>query len=98
MRPADFDNADPDHEFIKLIKRKRPGAIVLVGGKHGWFEGARRTIAGFFKWVEIVNHGIVSYQSIDFHRSGEVVDSEATLEEARKLGEMLAEAVRNADD
>jgi multimeric flavodoxin WrbA len=98
MRPADFNNTDPGHDFLKLIKRKRLGAIVLVGGKQGWFEGARRTIAGFFKWVEIVNHGMVTFQTTDYNRTGEVVNAETTLEEARQLGERLADAVRSTDD
>jgi len=77
-----------------LWKRPRPGAMVLVGGKHGWFEGARRTIAGWFKWVEVVNEGSVFYRSEDFKQAGTVVDDEATLREADKLAADLAKTLR----
>lgn len=91
LRPADFDNTNPDYDFLKLLKRKRPGGIVLVGGEEGWFEGARRTIAGWFKWIEVVNEGVVMYRSVDFTRSGTVVDDRAALNEARALGHTVAE-------
>lgn len=94
VRPADFDKVDPAHDFIKLIKRKRPGAIVLVGTDNGWFEGARRCIAGFFKWVEVVNEGVVTYQSPDFTRYGTVSDDEGALELARALGRHLADVLK----
>ena len=94
FRPADFHNQDPKHDFLKLIQRKRPGAMVLVGGKHGWFEGARRCIAGFFKWVEVVNEGKVIYKSPDFNRAGTVLEDNAALDEARDLGRHLASVLR----
>ena len=90
FRPADFSNEDPDHEFIKRLSRKRPGVIVLVGGEQGWFEGARRCIAGFFKWVEVVNEGVLKFHSKDFTRAGEAADDRAILKEADKLGRHLA--------
>lgn len=90
IRPADFDNIDPAHDFIKLLKRKRPGAMVLVGTDNGWFEGARRCIAGFFKWVEVVNEGVVTYKSPDFTRYGTVCEDATTMQEARALGRRLA--------
>jgi multimeric flavodoxin WrbA len=90
FRPADFEHTDPDHNFIKLMKRKRPGAMVLVGGKRGWFEGARRTVAGFFKWLEITNEGVLVYHSEDFNRKGTAAGSPEILTEARLLGEKLA--------
>jgi len=94
VRPADFENTDPDHAFLKLLPRKRPGGIVLVGGEEGWFEGARRCIAGWFKWVEVVNEGVVTYRTKDFNRLGEVRDSSATLAEAEALGLKLAAKVK----
>lgn len=94
FRPADFEGREPDHDFIKLLDRKRPGAIVLVGSEEGWFEGARRTIAGFFKWLEILNEGQLFFRSTDFHHSGTVADDEEKLQEARKLGLHLAEKIR----
>ena len=90
VRPADFDNTDPQHDFLKLIAGKRPGAMVLVGGERGYFEGARRTIAGFFKWIEVTNQGMVIHKSDDFHKKGAVVDDSTALKEARELGAKLA--------
>ena len=90
FRPADFDNRDPEHNFIKLLKRKRPGAIVLVGGKDCWFEGARRVIAGFFKWVEVVNEGMIKYISIDYNKIGSVSDDDKKIKETIDLGKKLA--------
>ena len=89
FRPADFEGKVPRENFIKLVKRKRPGGMVLVGGEQGWFEGARRSIAGFFIWIEVTNEGMVQYHSKDFHRTGEAVDSPETLEQARQLGRKL---------
>ena len=90
FRPADFDNVDPEHDFIRRIKSKRPGGMILVGGEQGWFEGARRAIAGYFIWIEVTNEGLVTHHSKDFHRTGEVADSELTMNEARELGKKLA--------
>ena len=70
FRPPDFNNTDPDHLFLKILKQKRPGAMVLVGGEKSWFEGARRVIAGFFKWLEIKNEGMINYCSPDFNIKG----------------------------
>jgi multimeric flavodoxin WrbA len=98
LRPADFENVDPDHGFIKLIKKKRPGAIILVGGSAGWFEGARRCIAGFFKWIEVVNGGLVTYCSSDFNLHGTVAGDKEKLSEAGKLGKHLAQLVRENHD
>lgn len=94
IRPADFDNVDPDHDFLKLLARKRPGAIILVGGEHGWFEGARRCIAGYFKWIEVVNEGSVMFKAMDFHRSGEVRDNARVMADAAALGKHLADIIR----
>ncbi len=94
MRPPDFDKTNKEHSFIKKLDRKRPGAIVLVGGDNAWFEGARRTIAGFFKWIEVVNVGHLTYQSTDFNLKASVVSDTDKLDEARILGEKLAEEVR----
>ena len=90
VRPADFHNSDAEHDFLKLLPRKRPGGMVLVGGEEGWFEGARRCLAGWFKWVEVVNEGVVSYRTRDFNTIGEVANSSAALAEAEALGLKLA--------
>ncbi len=90
FRPGDFDNADPEHDFVRLIETKRPGGMILVGGENGWFEGARRAIGGFFIWIEVTNDGVVTYKTKDFHRAGEVTGSQTTVDEARELGKKLA--------
>ena len=93
FRPADFKNVNPEHDFIRKMTRTRPGAMVLVGGKRGWFEGARRTVAGYFKWLDITNEGMLVYKSDDFTQKGTANGDAAILEEVRKLGAVLAEAV-----
>ena len=94
MRPYNFDGATGERHFVKRIERGRPGAIVLVGGEKAWFEGARRCIAGFFKWVEVANEGLVKHQSIDAERVGDVIDNPEALREADKIGRHLAGIIR----
>jgi len=94
FRPADFNNVDPSHDFIKRLSQKRPGAIVLVGGERAWFEGARRCIAGWFKWLEIVNEGVLMFYSQDFTRSGEATGYPEAVAEAEELGRHLGELLR----
>jgi multimeric flavodoxin WrbA len=89
FRPPDFDNVDPRHDFLRQIKRKRAGAIVLVGGEEGWYEGARRCIAGFFKWLEVVNEGVLVGHSRGF-QVGSAVSGLQKAEEAGRLGRHLA--------
>ena len=93
FRPYDFDNRDAAHNFIKLLKRKRPGGMVVVGGDDTGIEQARRTIAGFFKWIEVVNYGMVSYKSTDDLRAGTAADDSDVMHRARELGEKLAEGI-----
>jgi multimeric flavodoxin WrbA len=90
IRPPDWKDTDPDHDFIKLLGKKRPGAMVLVGGEQGYFEGARRTIAGLFKWVEVTNEGYLKYASNDFRKRGEAAENPDTLKQADELGHKLA--------
>lgn len=94
FRPADFENENPDHRFIKLLKRKRPGAMVLVGGEEGWFEGARRTIAGYFKWIEVTNEGSIFYRTPDYNTIGTAIEDDDTLAEIEQLSKELAEKIR----
>lgn len=94
FRPYDFGNQEPEHDFVKLIKRKRPGAIVLVGGDEIGLEGARRTIAGFFKWVEVANEGVLKYSSADDRRVGTAADDDLIVDQAAKLGQKLAATLR----
>lgn len=96
FRPADFQNVDPEHDFLKILPRKRPGAMVFVGGEHGWFEGARRTIVGFFKWIEVTSQGMLTYKHTDLG-IGSVAEEPDILEQARELGRKLAHAVREFD-
>ncbi len=93
IRPPDWKNVNPEHDFIKLLSRQRPGAMVLVGGDRGYFEGARRTIAGWFKWIEVVNEGHLMFRSTDFRCKGMVSNDMAALGEADTLGRRLADKV-----
>ncbi len=93
FRPPDFDGVDPDHRFVRILKRKRPGAMVLVGGERGWFEGARRVVAGLFKWVEVTNEGLIVYRSRGFSRAGSVAEDKDTLAQADSLGTQLANII-----
>jgi len=93
FRPPDFDNRDPEHDFIKTLTRKRPGGMIFVGGKDAWFEGARRTAAGFFRWIEVTNEGMVLFRSDDYRKIGMAADDPQALEEARLLGKQMAAKV-----
>jgi hypothetical protein len=64
--------------------------MLLVGGERGWFEGARRVVAGFFKWVEVTNEGMVAYHSDNFRLKGTAAADQAVLAEATVLGRKLA--------
>lgn len=90
FRPPDYNNADPEHNFIKRLTRKRPGAIFLVGSEGAYFEGARRVIAGFFKWVEVVNDGYYIFESNDYNVKGAAISDQQKIAEAENLGQHLA--------
>ena len=89
FRPADFEDQDPAHDFLKLLPAKRPGAMALVGGERGWLEGARKVIAGFFKWVEVTGEGVVTHHSPSFKDAGSAADDDAALREADTVGKKL---------
>lgn len=93
FRPPDFDNVDPDHRFIRRLTRFRPAAMVLVGGERGWFEGARRVVAGFFKWVQLVDEGTLEYRSTDFTRVGAAREDSEIRQQALELGQLLARKI-----
>ncbi|MDF1543487.1 MAG: flavodoxin family protein [bacterium] len=93
IRPPDFDNRQPEHLFIKRLTRKRPGAMVLVGGEKAWFEGARRTIAGFFKWIEVESHGLITYGSPDYNRKGTASTSDEVLRQVETTADRLREQI-----
>jgi multimeric flavodoxin WrbA len=90
FRPPDFNNVDPDHHFINLMHKKRPGAMVLVGGERGWFEGARRVIAGYFKWIDVTNEGMIQFATKDFNQTGTASEDAKIIDEASQLGRKLA--------
>jgi len=90
FRPPDYKGVQKEHRFVKLFERKRPGAMVLVGDNEGWVEGPRRSLAGFFKWIEVTNEGLVWFKSEDFNKKGAAKDDTKILAEADQLGEKLA--------
>ncbi|MBU8932537.1 MAG: flavodoxin family protein [candidate division Zixibacteria bacterium] len=90
FRPPDFEGRNTDHAFVRRIDRTRPGAIILAAGERGWTEGARRVVAGFFKWTEVINKGLVTYRSTDFVTVGGVRNDGETLDKATELGHELA--------
>jgi multimeric flavodoxin WrbA len=94
FRPPDWDNQLENHDFVKLLTRKRPGAMVLVGGERGWFEGARRVIAGLFRWIEVTNEGALVYRSSDFRAKGTAASDEDIKRELQQLAVRLADKVR----
>ncbi len=93
FRPLDFGRTNPEHRFVMRLTRKRPGAMVLVSGEGQWIEGARRTVAGFFKWIEVTNEGLLSYAAKDDYTIGTVRNDLTVLSEAKDLGTRLAEIV-----
>lgn len=97
FRPYDFDNTNPEHYFIKRVDKKRPAVMVLTGGEKGWFEGARRVIAGYFKWLEFTNEGKIIYHSPGISKGSARNDREI-LSEAEKLGVKLAGLIESKDD
>lgn len=90
FRPPDYDGTQSERWFVKILSRKRPGVMVLVGGRDGWFEGARRVVAGFFKWVEVTNEGSLMFRSDDFNRVGTAIDDPQVMLEAADIGRRLA--------
>ena len=94
LRPANF-TGDPQHgHFVRLLERQRPGAMVLVGSRRAWFEGARRCIAGFFKWIEVTNSGCLKFCSTDDNRASEAATHPEILREADEIGQKLAHLIR----
>lgn len=94
LRPADFSGMPQQGRFIRLIERQHPGAMVLVGGERAWFEGARRCLAGFFKWIEVTNEGCLKFCSVEDNQVGEVAERSDVLCEADKIGRALARVIR----
>ncbi len=88
LRPADFEN-ETEHDFKKILPRKRLGAMVLVGGERQRTEHARVVIAGFFKWVEVENCGAITYATKGWE-AGEAAEDDTKLNEAFSLGQKIA--------
>ena len=98
FRPPDYEGVDSNHAFRKRLNRKRPGAMVVVGGEEGWLEGTRRTIAGFFKWVEVVNHGMIAYRTADLKIKGSAASDPAVKRDIEQMADSLADAIRESHD
>ena len=98
LRPANFTGMPPHGHFTRLIERRRTGAMVLVGGERAWFEGARRCVAGFFKWIEVTNEGCLKFCSVEDNQVGEVAARSDVLREADKIGRLLARTIRKQHD
>jgi multimeric flavodoxin WrbA len=95
LRPANFSGTSQHGHFIPQIERRRPGAIILVGGERAWFEGARRCVAGFLKWIEVTNEGCLKFCSVEDNQVGEVAARSDILREADKIGRALARVIRS---
>ncbi len=91
LKPADFSE-NPEHYFKKVLTKKRLGAMVLVGGERQDIECARKVIAGFFKWTEVVNCGCVAFSSVGLG-AGTVADDPDKLQEAFALGQKIGSKV-----
>jgi NAD(P)H-dependent FMN reductase len=94
LRPANFADPTAGDGFVKRIDRRRSGAIVLVGGDKAWFEGARRPLAGYFKWIGVNNEATLTFTSKDVNRIGEVADNDQALAEAARIGQKLARKIK----
>jgi multimeric flavodoxin WrbA len=94
LRPPNFDNYN-GFPFKKIIGKKRLGGMVIVGGHRGEFECARKVIAGFFKWAEIIDCGMATFEGKTFDK-GEAGKDSAALSEARRLGIKIAEKWRGS--
>ncbi len=91
FRPADFKGVAPPYPFIKILKiPKRPGAMVLTGGKDAWFEGARRTFAGLFKWLEVADLATIKYCSDDYNAKGTIVSNQLAMKEIDEASKLLS--------
>ncbi len=98
IRPPDYQGIDSNHAFIKRLHRKRPGAMVVVGGEEGWLEGARRTIAGLFKWVEVVDEGMIAYRTTDYNVKGSADNDRGVLKDIEQMALKLADGIRESHD
>lgn len=91
LRPVDF-SGESDYLFKRILTKKRLGGMVLVGGERQQFEWARKVIAGFFEWTEIINCGMVTYAGSSWEIGAVSGDSEK-LNEAFTLGQKIASQV-----
>jgi multimeric flavodoxin WrbA len=91
LRPADFEGKT-EHAFKKILAKERLGAMVLVGGERQDYECARKVIAGFFKWAEIINCGTVISAGTGWE-PGAVSGDADKLHEAYTLGQKIASRI-----
>ena len=82
----------PEREpnFIHLIKKRRRGAIVLVGGEREKYEYARRVIGGFYIWGNVESVGLVTYAHSSLQK-GSVAGAPDVLKKAFDIGVKLIE-------
>jgi multimeric flavodoxin WrbA len=98
LRPAAFGLEPSDQHFVGRRNRISPAAMVIVGGEKAWYEGARRTVAGFFKWIGFSNEGYLKFSTTDYNRSGEAAEDPAALAEADRIGRKLAGMIGGGND
>jgi len=91
LKPVDFSE-NPEHLFKKVLTKKRLGGMVVVGGERQDFECARKVIAGFFEWTEVLNCGYVAYSGAGLE-AGAVADDTEKLTEAFALGQKIGSQI-----
>ncbi len=85
-----FHPSGPE-QFTNRIKKRRKGAMVLVGGEREKYEYARRVIGGFFVWANVESVGLIHYGHSGRGR-GSVVNHPEIMKEAFDLGVGLTAA------
>ncbi len=81
-------NREGPDKFIPRIKKRRAGAMVLVGGEREEYEAARRVIGGFFIWANIRSIGAVRF-AYDGFEKGTVINHTDLMDMAFRLGQRL---------
>ena len=89
IRPP-IETKEGEFVFKNRFKRKRKGAIVLVGGKKGKFEHALSVLRGFFKWTNFRLVDSLIYKH-DTWEVGEVKNNKEIMKKAFDLGERLTQ-------
>ncbi|MCX6827252.1 MAG: flavodoxin family protein [candidate division Zixibacteria bacterium] len=89
LRPLDFSHRS-NHLFKNILSKKRLGGMALVAGERQKFEWARKVIAGFFKWVDIEDCGLITYVGAVGDEIGQVRNNNPKMSEALSLGQKIA--------